>query len=189
MSDQNDTNLDTASEAESAVEDLHLDELKDEATSLGLKFNKAIGPSKLKEKIDAYYEAQETSGPAIAKAVEKNEAEAQAKSKSSSVSVGVDPKLDKRRKREAAARKTRVVTVTDNDQRVNNHTNTCVVNCSNEFFDLGTKILPLNEKIEVCQGHINVLKSVQIPLHVKGNDGLAAVRMRLRYNISYEDIS
>jgi hypothetical protein len=166
-------------------EELNIEDLKEEAVSLGVTFSKAIGAVKLKEKIDNYYEAQETSGAAVIEAVEKNE---KAKSQSTAKTDKVSNKVAKRRSREAAARKTRIVVLTDNDQRVNSQTNTCVVNCSNEFFDLGTKILPLNEKIELCQGHINVLKSVSIPLHVKDNKtGLSTVRMRPRYSISYED--
>lgn len=155
-----------------------LDELKQEATDLGIKFNKAIGEAKLQEKIDAHYEAQETSGPALEAMVVAQE--------KAPKKVGFEAK---RIAREKAARKTRVITVIDNDQRVNNHTTTCSVNCSNEFFDLGTKVLPLNEKIEVCQGHINVLKSVMIPLHQRDNTtGLSSVRLRPRYTISYEDV-
>jgi hypothetical protein len=176
-------------------EELNIEDLKEEATSLGVTFSKVIGAVKLKEKIDNYYESQETSGDEVRKAVEKNEkaeAEKQEKAKTAiperTTGKNVDPKVTKRKAREAAARKMRVVTIIDNDQRVNSQVNTCVVNCSNQFFDLGTKILPLNEKLEICQGHLNVLKSILIPLHVKDNKtGLSVVRMRPRYSISYED--
>lgn len=161
-----------------------LDDLKQEATDLGITFNKNIGEAKLQEKIDAHYEAQETSGAEIEALVAAQEKE---------VEVKAPPKQDaavaKRIAREKAARKTRVITIIDNDQRTNNHTTTCTATCANEFFDLGTKILPLNEKIEVSQGHINVLKTVFIPLHMKDNKtGLSSVRMRPRYTISYEDV-
>lgn len=169
-------------------EDLNVEELKEEATSLGLSFSAKIGAAKLKEKIDAHYESLETSGPAIEEAVKEKEKET-IKEKVAPVNGNrLDPKHVKRLAREKAAKVMRIVTIVDNDQRVNNQTNTCTVNCSNEYFDLGTKVLPLNEKIEVSQGHINVLKSVQIPLHVKDNKtGLSSVRMRSRYSVSYED--
>jgi len=51
-----------------------LDELKEEATSLGVTFNKRIGAVKLQEKINTFYESQETSGPALAAVVKKEEA-------------------------------------------------------------------------------------------------------------------
>lgn len=171
---------------------LNKPELLEEAASLGIKHNANIGAEKLKEKIDAHYEALETSGPALDKIVEKNSEE---ETTTEEVAVAVvksskklDPKVIKRMAREKAARKTRIVTIVDNDQRSNNHTTTCVVNCSNEFFDLGTRILPLNEKIEVTQGHINVLKEVLISLHARDTKtGLSVTKSRNRYSVSYED--
>ena len=168
-----------------------LEDLKSEANDLGISYNKRIGEKKLQEKIEAFYESKETSGPAVAEVVKKEEAKV-AKDAKSTPSKKFTPAEEadmKRIIRERIARKTRVISVVDNDQRINNHATTCTVNCSNEFFDLGTKLLPLNEKIEVSQGHINVLKSVQIPLHVKDTKtGLSTVRLRPRYTISYEDM-
>lgn len=163
-----------------------LDELKQEADDLGLKYNKNIGANKLQEKIEEFYEAQETSGAELAAAVAEKEKE---QPKEATPKSGADPKAVKRKAKEAAARKTKVITIIDNDQRVNNQTTTCTVNCSNEFFDLGTVILPLNEKIEVAMGHIHTLQEVKIPLHMRDNKtGLATVKMRPRYTISFENI-
>ena len=170
-----------------------LEELKEEAGSLGITFNKRIGEKKLQEKINAFYESKETSGPALDKVVKAKEAEEakeakEAKAPAAKKGRQPTPAEQKRISREKAARATRIISVVDNDQRINNHTTTCTVNCSNEFFDLGTKLLPLNLKIEVAQGHINVLKSVMIPLHVKDSrTGLSEIRVRPRYTISYED--
>ena len=95
----------------------------------------------------------------------------------------------KRVEKEKAARKTRIVTIIDNDQRVNNHVTTCTVNCSNSYFSLGTRVLPLGEKIEVAQGHINVLKEVDIPHHARDpSTGLSVSKLRKRFSISYEDV-
>ena len=164
-----------------------LDDLKAEANDLGISYNKRIGEKKLQQRIEDHYAAQETSGPAVQKAVEaKEKASKTAETKKLSEK---DAFAQKRMERERVARQTRVITIIDNDQRINNHTTTCIVNCSNAYFDLGTKVLPLNEKIEVAQGHINVLKSVQIPLHVKNTQtGLSSVRLRPRYTINYEDM-
>jgi hypothetical protein len=160
-----------------------LQELKQEADELGVSYAKNVSANKLQEKIEQFYESQETSGPALEAVVEQKEAEKPKASKTA------DAKEAKRIAREKAARATRVVTIIDNDQRVNNQTTTCTVNCSNEYFDLGTVILPLNEKIEVSMGHIRTLEAVQIPLHVRDNKtGLASVRMRPRYTISYENV-
>lgn len=158
-----------------------LEELKNEATSLSVKFSTSIGEAKLKEKIEAYYAAQETSGATVAPLVEKNS--------EASTTGFKDTKVAKRKQREKDARKTRIITIIDNDQRSNNHTTTCSVNCGNEFFDLGTRHLPLGEKIEVCQGHINVLKEVFIPIHNRDpKTGLSITKSRPRYSINYEDM-
>jgi hypothetical protein len=158
-----------------------LEELKQEADDLGLSYAKNVSANKLQEKIEQFYEAQETSGPAL-EAVVAQEA---SKPKASSESKSLSNKITKAR---AAAEATKIVTIIDNDQRVNNQTTTCTVNCSNEYFDLGTIILPLNEKIEVRMGHLKTLEQVKIPLHMRDNKtGLSTVKLRPRYTISYEN--
>lgn len=171
--------------------ELDIDELKQEADQLGVTYNPQIGAPKLKERIDAYYASQETSGKEIQEAVEANEAKAEEKSEEKSVATNKEAK--KRQKifeAKQAALKTRVVKIIDNDQRVNNQTTTCTVNCANLHFDLGTVKIPLNVPVEVKQGHLNVLKGILIPLHAKDmKTGLSSVRMVPRYTISYEDKS
>lgn len=166
--------------------ELRLEELKDEADSLNITYNPRIGADKLAEKIEEYYKAQETSGPEMLAQVALKEANT-----TEAAETAAKSKLTKRSafiaKRREEAKKLVVVTIVDNDQRVNNHTDTCIVNCSNEFFDLGTKIIPLNTPVEVSQGHIDTLKEVKISLHVKNpKTGLSSTRYRPRYTISYE---
>ena len=162
-----------------------LKELKKEADELGVAYAKNITTEKLAEKIDLFYTSKEDSVVIITEPESQEESKDLRKDKPLSKE---QRKLEKRRTREEGAKKTRVISIVDNDQRVNNHTTTCTVNCSNEYFDLGTRILPLNEKIEVAVGHINTLKGVQIPLHITDSKtGMATVRMRPRYTISYED--
>jgi hypothetical protein len=79
-----------------------------------------------------------------------------------------------------------VVTITDNDQRVNNHTSTVTVTCANEHFDLGTVVLPLNTPIEVQRGFIEVLQEVRIPMHIKGKSGNSYTAVRPRFHIALE---
>ena len=165
----------------------NIEDLKNEAASLGITHNANIGESKLKEKIEDFYKSQETSGPELDKLVAKVE-EPEAKSSGTVTGKRIDPKVTKLIARQKEANKTRIITIIDNDQRQNNQTTTCTVNCSNAFFDLGTRILPLGEKIEVAQGHINVLKEVFIPTHNRNpKTGLAVTKTRPRYSISYED--
>lgn len=163
------------------MDELNRDELKQEANDLGIKYAGNISTPALKEKIDEYYSSQETSGKEILAAVEANSS----KEKSEEKSV-VSDKHATIAKLRAAANETKVVTIIDNDQRVNNKTTSCTVNCSNMYFDLGTMILPLGIPVEVRQGHLNVLKEVKIPQHaIDPKTGLSTVRMIPRYTISY----
>jgi L-lactate utilization protein LutC len=162
-----------------------LDELKKEAADLGIEFAKNIGEAKLQAKIDEYYESQETSGAEVEQAVEQSEEKTNEKPAVS----GKKSKMQRVREAEAKAKKTKVVTIIDNDQRVNNQTTSCTVNCTNEYFDLGTIVLPLNMPVEVMVGHLGVLSEVKIPQHVKDpKTGLHTVVLRKRYTISYEDM-
>lgn len=163
-----------------------LDELKQEATELGIEFNPRIGESKLAAKIEAHYEGQESSGEEIQKAV----AETEKKEKSEEKKVAVTGKRTMAmlaREIFEKAKKTRVVTIIDNDQRVNNQTTTCKANWTNAYYDLGTKTFPLNTPIEIEAGFISVLSEVFIPHHVKDmRTGLSKTTMRRRYTIQEE---
>lgn len=160
--------------------DNKIDQLKQEATELGIKFNANISEDKLAEKIEAHYKAAEDSAPVVREASEDKGTH--------SVDGVTNAKSNMRqvaKELEAKARKTRVVTIIDNDQRINNVATSCTVNCSNAYFDLGTVILPLNENVEVREGHLEVLASVKIPQHVKdpNNPSVSKTVMRPRYSI------
>lgn len=87
-----------------------------------------------------------------------------------------------------AALKPHIVVITDNDQRENNYTQVVSVSCSNDYFDLGTMRIPLNTPVEVAQGFIDVLKEIQIPMHVRDSvTGLGKTVLRHRYSIAYND--
>ena len=166
------------------MEELNLDDLKQEATELGINYSANIGAAKLKSKIDDHYESQETSGKEIEDQVMANE---KSEEKSAEKGKKEDAKFTARQLKRKAAEATRVVTIIDNDQRVNNQTTSCTVNCSNMYFDLGQVRLPLNMPVEVRAGHLNVLKELKIPQHAKDpQSGLSTVRMVPRYTISYE---
>ena len=165
------------------MEDLELEQLKQEATELGISFGQSIGAAKLKERIDAYYKSQETLEQEIVTAMESKE---ESKEKSAEINKGNSLNITEMKRK---ANMTSVVTIIDNDQRVNNQTTSCTVNCSNMYFDLGTVILPLNMPVEVRQGHLNVIKEIKIPQHVKDSKtGLSTVRMIPRYTLSYEQM-
>ena len=166
-----------------------LEALKQEAKELGIEFSANIGAVKLQEKIDAYYESQNTSSKELKEAIA--EVEATEKSKEKVVASNVSGKTNMAalaRQLYEEARKTRVITIIDNDQRVNNQTTTCKVNWSNQYHDMGTMTFPLNTPIEIPQGFINVLEEVMIPMHTRDpKTQLAVTVMRPRYTINYED--
>jgi hypothetical protein len=168
----------------------NLEMLKQEAKELGITHSANIKESTLQEKIDAYYEAQESSGKEIEKAVKAVEAaNAKEKSEEKPVVSGTKKKPMALRAKEIydKAKQTVVVTIIDNDQRVNNQTTTCKANWSNAYYDMGTRLFPLNTPVEVPKGFIQVLKEVKIPHHIRDNKtGLASTSMRNRYTISYE---
>lgn len=166
-----------------------IDELKQEATELGIDFNPRIGEDKLQAKIDAYYESQETSGKEVKQAVQAKEEATVSEAKIEKPAVKGKPIAQLAKEIYDAARKTKIVTIIDNDQRVNNQTSTCRANWSNQYYDMGTKVFPLNIPIEVPQGFIDVLSEVKIPHHVKDNaTGLSVTTMRRRYTIQTEDV-
>ena len=170
------------------MEETSLEELKQEAKDLGIEFSANIGAAKLQAKIDAYYAGQEDSSKAVLEAVKVVEESKEKEDNTLVATTESKSTMSAISKARAEANKTKVVTIIDNDQRVNNQTTTVTVNCSNMYFDLGTVILPLNLPVEVRQGHLNVLKELQIPQHVKdGKTGLSSVRMVPRYTLSYED--
>lgn len=164
-----------------------LQDLKQEATDLGIEFSANIGAAKLAEKIEGYYKSQETSGEEIQAAVAAKEAKEQSEEKPAV--KGKEDRYARAKRAEDRARTTRIITITDNDTRENNQTTVAVANCSNMYFDLGTVYIPLNIPVEVRQGHIDVLANVEIPLHVKdAKSGLFKTEVRKRYSISYEQI-
>jgi len=171
-----------------------IDELKAEATELGIKFSANIGEAKLQEKLDSYKakqpdveepEAEKEEPTWMEQAASKADTKEEVEVKSGKWGPAQRRKLAA--EREAAARKTKIITIIDNDQRENNQTTSAVVSCGNERFDLGSVILPLNMEVEVLQGHIDQLASVKIPQHTKGPDGNSVLVMRPRYTIAYSD--
>lgn len=162
-----------------------LKELKTEATQLGVTFSPNIGEAKLAQKIEEKYLSQETGEAEVLATIKAKE------SMSTQVAAGEWTDLDRRKlakKREAEARKTRIVTIIDNDSRVNNQTTTAMADCSCEAFDLGQIALPLNVEVEVSQGHIDGLKCVEIIHHIKDPiTGVSKDSTIKRYTVAYSD--
>jgi hypothetical protein len=158
--------------------------LKTEATQLGIEFDDDIKASELQTLINTKYDELETANPSDPVIVMDEVVPVE--TIKSATKAGTKTMGQLAREAEAKARKTRIITVYDNDPRENSETTVAPVNCSNEYFDLGLVYIPLGEKVEVMQGHIDVLKEIDIPHHLRVNDTTKTV-LRKRYTINYED--
>lgn len=178
--------------------DYDIDELKEEAASLGIEYHPNIGAAKLKERIDQHYEELEKDEPSVSVEVQaetQEDKEEQKPTVAPQTSKHVPDGKRRMTMQEFAAhnaremRKTRIVTIIDNDKRINDKTTTAVVNCTNGRFDLGSRIIPLNERVEVRQGHIEILAAILIPQHVEDpkKPGMMTTVMRPRYSIQYHN--
>ena len=153
-----------------------LDELKQEATDLGINYNKNIGAAKLAEKIEEFYASQETGEAKINEALRERAEKVE------------KPVLNKVATAREAAMKTHIVTIVDNDQRENHLTTVVPCTCTNSYFDLGTKRIPLNTPVELQQGFIDTLREIRIPMHTKDpQSGQSRTVMRARYSINIDD--
>lgn len=163
---------------------LNIEELQKEATELGITFRANTTAETLKKKIEEFYEAASKDVDPIELLPESIEDMTEDVYKTTKAAA--EMKMRKvARELEAAARKTRVVVIIDNDQRTNSVSTSCTVNCSNAYFDLGTIILPLNVEVEVREGHLSGLSEVRIPQHVQdpNNPSISRTVMRPRYSI------
>jgi hypothetical protein len=156
--------------------------LKKEATELGLAFSEDVKAPELEAQINTHYEMLESQAVA-------EELSAAQGDFTESVETRVAVSMGQlAAKAEADARKTKVVIINDNDNRENAHTTLAVVSCGNQYFDLGTVRIPLNDPVEVMVGHLQVLRELRIPQHVHDNQsGLTKVVMRPRYSIQEVD--
>lgn len=153
--------------------------LQQEANDLGIQYAEDTKATELQKLIDTFYETQETSQAELEATIEKQSSEKATREENIYAHAA---------KAEARARETVVVIINDNDNRVNNVTTLATVNCSNQFFDLGTVRIPLNEPVEIMRGHLNVLREVQIPQHVQdATSGLSKAVLRPRYSIQEVD--
>ncbi len=162
--------------------------LRQEAKELGVTILKSDDINSLSAKIEKAYKTSENSDPIIINtSTELSDAATSHLTPAEIKQIRVN-KLAK--KMEERARRTAVVTIVDNDQRVNNQTTTCSVECCNNYFDLGRITLPLNVPVEVSVGHIGVLKEIMIPQHILDQKTkLASVTTRRRYSVSYESLA
>lgn len=163
-----------------------LEELKAEADVLGVEYSPNIGAKKLSEKIEAYYESQ-AAGDSV-----KVQAEPEPVKEDKKSTGKVDPMKQLVADMRAAAFKTRVVTVSNNDTRENSVLTADYFGFENQYFGKSL-LVPFNVPVELPQCIIDVITSTTIMLHVDEivdgkRTGNKTQKMAKKYNVSYEDV-
>lgn len=171
--------------------DKTIEELREEATVLGITFNANIGAEKLAAKIEEYYAAGESANKVVEKpvVVEPKAEHDTPQSQQAKYEVAQRKAVADAR---AAAMATKIVTVTSNDKRDNDMMTSEYVSCENQYFGIA-KYVPFDIPVELEVCLIDVLKSSMITLHkdeiIDGRRTGNKIPMSVRkFNISYEDI-
>ncbi len=157
-----------------------MQELKDEATELGLDFKGMKSKAEIQELIDG---ASQTADDF--EEVEVAEEEVEVESKPFNVR-----KIAGQLKKAAMAKK--IVKIHNNDKRDSHVTTTCYLSCENQHFGL-SKIVPLDVAVELEQCLIDVALETQIINHVDEivegkRTGNKVPMMIAKYSVSYEDV-
>ncbi len=138
--------------------------LIDQANALGLEFPKNISTKKLQAMVD------ESAGPAVKPEEPAEVAEAPAAdepveriapSAPMSKSLSLRQRIAEAKKKAFA---TRVVTITNKDNRENSFTTTVHLSFENQHFGL-SKIVPLDIPVELEQALINLAENTMMTLH------------------------
>lgn len=158
-----------------------MQELKDEATALGLDFSGMKSKAEVNQLIEDYYESQ-AAGDFVQVAQET-----ETKIEEKPVRGGNPMVMLAKRLKDNALKK-RVVRITSNDKRENHLTTTAFLSCDNQYFSL-SKIVPLDVPVQLEQGLIDTAKDIEIVLHVTDSKtGMTTPKLVKKYVISYEDM-
>lgn len=158
-----------------------MQELKDEATALGLDFSGMKSKAEVNQLIEDHYESQ-AAGDFVQVAQET-----ETKIEEKPVRGGNPMVMLAKRLKDNALKK-RVVRITSNDKRENHLTTTAFLSCDNQYFSL-SKIVPLDVPVQLEQGLIDTAKDIEIVLHVTDSKtGMTTPKLVKKYVISYEDI-
>lgn len=173
-----------------------IEELKAEATGLGITFNQNIGTAKLSKKIEDHYNslAAEDSVKSVDDVVKLEDENAPTNEVKTAVGKQESKEVRFRKavqaaKKEAMAK--RIVIVSSNDKRESEYATTAYLSMENQYFGI-SKLVPLDIPIELEKCLIDVAKTTEITLHkdeiIGGRRTGNKVPVRTRkYNISYED--
>lgn len=177
-----------------------MEELKKEATELGIDFKGVKSKVDMQKLIDAYYNEQSNdSDIPTAKVEETEEEEEKDETVSTPVKSNKKPISKEARIRfairdaKARAMKTRVVTITNNDKRDSHMTTTAYLSCENEYFGISRSV-PLDVPIELEQCLIDVAVETKMVNHVDEivngrRTGNKVPKLTRKYAVSYENIS
>lgn len=169
-----------------------LDELKQEATDLGIEFNANIGAAKLAQKIEEHYQANEAQSPVVTSTDDVVEEEVtpepvvEASAKSAPVSTIKENSLNRAiRVANAKAMERKVVTITNNDKRDNHLTTTAYLSTG-----AVSKVVPLDIPVELEMCLIKIAQDIEIMLHVDEviegrRTGNKTVRLVKKYAVSF----
>ena len=130
--------------------------LVDQANELGLEFAKNTSTKKLSEMI------KDAQGPAVK--LEESETSTNVLQSKQKVLSKEQIRRKKISERKAAAFKTRIVTITNKDNRDNDFTTTAQLSFENQFFGLA-KNVPLDVPVELEQALIDIAESTVITHH------------------------
>ena len=159
-------------------------QLKEEATALGLSYKGNTSKEALEAMIEEFYEASENESKVE---VIKMEDAPVAPTRSKDAKTTLRQMVADAKK---AAFKKRVVTLTNNDTRENQHVTAVPLFFENQYFALD-RIVPLNIAVELEQCLIDIAKGTTIAMHKKGStDGGRTVGNTVfakKFNISYEE--
>ena len=178
-------------------------QLKDEATALGISFKGNTSKAELIAMIEAFYENEAAESkvkvrddlapeadeevesiPELPNRIMKRVSKInEAKSKDLALKALVA-------KAKEEAFKKRVVTISSNDTRDNQHVTAVPLFFENQYFALD-RIVPLNIPVELEQCLIDIAKSTTIAIHKRENSNgkIGKTIYAKKFNISYEDIS
>lgn len=162
-----------------------IEELKQEADTLGVKYVKNIGAEKLAQKIEDYFESQAADD--LPKVKEEIVDEVTTIDRSGRETTK-QKFLRESKERQAKRMKKRVVTITSNDKRENHMTTTAYLSCG-----AVSRIVPLDYPVELEEALIIVADTTPITLHideiVEGKrTGNKIPKTIKKFNISYEDM-
>jgi hypothetical protein len=177
-------------------------QLKEEATALGLTFKGNTSKDELSAMIEEFY-AKEAEGDTV-KAISFDEIDEALEEVENMLPKRVATKVSNiknKQNKEALLRKKiaeakkqafakRVVTITSNDTRDNQHVTAVPLFFENQYFALD-RIVPLNIPVELEQCLIDIAKTTTIAIHKRESaDGGRTVGKTIyakKFNISYEE--